>query len=179
MNMATGMFRTNDGSVQVDYDGNSIPIPRSKYEKNGGGACQYVRRWWWRHRLQHDSAMLQHHRCSARAPEWKIVRSSRQRSDGRQVYRFGNRSISARPSAWISASAGRQTRNEPQTSNISLKMTAQPCWRAISLWISRSTRRAGAHSMRYEGDRFRSGPSMASAFPCNFTSVVNLLPTGG
>jgi len=33
--MATGMFRTGDGSVQVDYDGNSIPIPRSKYEKNG------------------------------------------------------------------------------------------------------------------------------------------------
>ena len=34
-NMATGMFRTDDGSVQVDYDGNNIPIPRSKYEKNG------------------------------------------------------------------------------------------------------------------------------------------------
>jgi hypothetical protein len=29
MNMATGMFRTDDGSVQVDYDGNNIPIPRS------------------------------------------------------------------------------------------------------------------------------------------------------
>jgi hypothetical protein len=35
MNMATGMFRTADGSVQVDYDGNNIPIPRSKYEENG------------------------------------------------------------------------------------------------------------------------------------------------
>jgi hypothetical protein len=35
MNMATGMFRTDDGSVQVDYDGNNIPIPRSKYEANG------------------------------------------------------------------------------------------------------------------------------------------------
>jgi len=34
MNMATGMLCT-DGSVQVDYDGNNIPIPRSKYEKNG------------------------------------------------------------------------------------------------------------------------------------------------
>ena len=33
--MATGMFRTDDGLVQVDYDGNNIPIPRSKYEKNG------------------------------------------------------------------------------------------------------------------------------------------------
>jgi hypothetical protein len=33
--MATGMFRTDDGSVQVDYDGNNIPIPRSKYEENG------------------------------------------------------------------------------------------------------------------------------------------------
>jgi hypothetical protein len=33
--MATGMFRTNDGSVQVDYDGSNIPIPRSKYEENG------------------------------------------------------------------------------------------------------------------------------------------------
>jgi hypothetical protein len=35
MNMAIGMFRTGDGSVQVDYDGNNIPIPRSKYEENG------------------------------------------------------------------------------------------------------------------------------------------------
>jgi hypothetical protein len=33
--MATGMFRTPDGSVQVDYDGSNIPIPRLKYEKNG------------------------------------------------------------------------------------------------------------------------------------------------
>jgi hypothetical protein len=35
MKMATGMFRTSDGSVQVDYDGISIPIPRSKYDENG------------------------------------------------------------------------------------------------------------------------------------------------
>jgi hypothetical protein len=35
MNMAIGMFRTGDGSVQVDYDGNNIPVPRSRYEKNG------------------------------------------------------------------------------------------------------------------------------------------------
>jgi hypothetical protein len=33
--MATGMFRTGDGWVRVDYDGNNIPIPRSKYEENG------------------------------------------------------------------------------------------------------------------------------------------------
>jgi hypothetical protein len=35
MNMATGMFRTDDGSVQVDYDGTNIPIPRFKYQENG------------------------------------------------------------------------------------------------------------------------------------------------
>ena len=35
MNMATGMFRTGDGWVRVDYDGNNIPISRSKYEENG------------------------------------------------------------------------------------------------------------------------------------------------
>jgi hypothetical protein len=35
MKMATGVFRTGDGSVQVDYDGISIPIPRSKYDENG------------------------------------------------------------------------------------------------------------------------------------------------
>jgi hypothetical protein len=35
MNMATGMFRTGDGWVQVDYDGSNIPVPRSKYEANG------------------------------------------------------------------------------------------------------------------------------------------------
>jgi hypothetical protein len=34
-NMATGMFRTTDGSVQVDYDGTNIPIPRAKYKENG------------------------------------------------------------------------------------------------------------------------------------------------
>jgi hypothetical protein len=33
--MATGLFRTGDGSAQVDYDGVSIPIPRSKYDQNG------------------------------------------------------------------------------------------------------------------------------------------------
>ena len=32
--MATGMFRTDDGSVQVDYDGTNIPIPRFKYLEN-------------------------------------------------------------------------------------------------------------------------------------------------
>jgi hypothetical protein len=35
MNMATGMFRTDEGWVQVDYDGSNIPVPRSKYEENG------------------------------------------------------------------------------------------------------------------------------------------------
>jgi hypothetical protein len=35
MKVATGMFRTSDGSAQVDYDGVSIPIPRSKYDQNG------------------------------------------------------------------------------------------------------------------------------------------------
>jgi hypothetical protein len=35
MKMATGVFRTSDGSVQVDYDGITIPIPRSKYDENG------------------------------------------------------------------------------------------------------------------------------------------------
>jgi hypothetical protein len=33
--MEKGLFRTNDGEVQVDYDGVSIPIPRTKYEENG------------------------------------------------------------------------------------------------------------------------------------------------
>jgi hypothetical protein len=33
--MATGLFRTSDGSAQVDYDGVSIPIPQSKYDQNG------------------------------------------------------------------------------------------------------------------------------------------------
>jgi len=33
--MAVGMFRIDEGWVQVDYDGNNIPIPRSKYEKYG------------------------------------------------------------------------------------------------------------------------------------------------
>jgi hypothetical protein len=33
--MPTGLFRTTAQSVQVDYDGVSIPIPRSKYEKAG------------------------------------------------------------------------------------------------------------------------------------------------
>ena len=33
--MPTGLFRTTDQSVQVEYDGVPIPIPRSTYEKNG------------------------------------------------------------------------------------------------------------------------------------------------
>jgi hypothetical protein len=33
--MPTGLFTATDGSVQVEYDGVSIPIPRSKYEKAG------------------------------------------------------------------------------------------------------------------------------------------------
>jgi hypothetical protein len=33
--MPTGLFITSDQSVQVDYDGVSIPIPRSTYENNG------------------------------------------------------------------------------------------------------------------------------------------------
>ena len=33
--MPTGLFKTSDQSVQVDYDGVSIPIPRSIYENNG------------------------------------------------------------------------------------------------------------------------------------------------
>jgi hypothetical protein len=34
--MPIGLFRSEDGSVQVEYDtGGSIPIPRSKYEANG------------------------------------------------------------------------------------------------------------------------------------------------
>jgi hypothetical protein len=33
--MPTGLFITADQSVQVEYDGVSIPIPRSRYEKNG------------------------------------------------------------------------------------------------------------------------------------------------
>jgi hypothetical protein len=33
--MPTGLFTTTDGSVHVEYDGVSIPIPRPKYEKAG------------------------------------------------------------------------------------------------------------------------------------------------
>ena len=33
--MPTGLFKTSDQSVQVDYDGVSIPIARSTYENNG------------------------------------------------------------------------------------------------------------------------------------------------
>ena len=33
--MPTGLFRTTDQSVQVEYDKVSIPVPRSTYEKNG------------------------------------------------------------------------------------------------------------------------------------------------
>ena len=33
--MPIGLFRTADQSVQVDYDGISIPVTRPKYEKAG------------------------------------------------------------------------------------------------------------------------------------------------
>jgi hypothetical protein len=33
--MPTGLFKTPDQSAQIEYDGVSIPIPRSTYEKNG------------------------------------------------------------------------------------------------------------------------------------------------
>ena len=33
--MLTGLFKTTDQSVQVEYDGVSIPIPRSTYENSG------------------------------------------------------------------------------------------------------------------------------------------------
>ena len=33
--MPTGLFKTPDQSAQVEYDGVSIPIPRSTYEKDG------------------------------------------------------------------------------------------------------------------------------------------------
>jgi hypothetical protein len=33
--MPTGLFKTSDQSVQVDYDGVSIPIPKSTYENSG------------------------------------------------------------------------------------------------------------------------------------------------
>jgi hypothetical protein len=33
--MPTGLFKTSDQSAQVYYEGISIPIPRSTYEKNG------------------------------------------------------------------------------------------------------------------------------------------------
>ena len=33
--MPIGMFRSEEGWVQVDYGTGSIPIPRSKYEENG------------------------------------------------------------------------------------------------------------------------------------------------
>ena len=32
--MPVGMFRSEEGWVQVDYGTGSIPIPRSKYEEN-------------------------------------------------------------------------------------------------------------------------------------------------
>jgi hypothetical protein len=34
MLMPVGMFRREEGSVQVDYGTGNIPIPRSKYEEN-------------------------------------------------------------------------------------------------------------------------------------------------
>jgi hypothetical protein len=33
--LTRGMFRTSEGWVQVDHDGSTTPIPRSKYEENG------------------------------------------------------------------------------------------------------------------------------------------------
>jgi hypothetical protein len=33
--MPVGMFRSEEGWVQVDYGTGNIPIPRSKYEENG------------------------------------------------------------------------------------------------------------------------------------------------
>jgi hypothetical protein len=33
--MHVGMFRSEEGWVQVDYGTGNIPIPRSKYEENG------------------------------------------------------------------------------------------------------------------------------------------------
>jgi len=33
--MPVGMFRSEEGWVQVDYGTDNIPIPRSKYEENG------------------------------------------------------------------------------------------------------------------------------------------------
>jgi hypothetical protein len=33
--MPSGLFRTTDQSVQVEYDKVSIPMPQSTYEKNG------------------------------------------------------------------------------------------------------------------------------------------------
>jgi hypothetical protein len=33
--MPTGRYRNSDGFAQVDYDGSSIPVSRSKYEENG------------------------------------------------------------------------------------------------------------------------------------------------
>jgi hypothetical protein len=32
--MPVGMFRSEEGGVQVDYGTGNIPIPRSKYEEN-------------------------------------------------------------------------------------------------------------------------------------------------
>ena len=34
--MATGMFRTDDGSVQVDYDGNNIPYEKVLADRGAG-----------------------------------------------------------------------------------------------------------------------------------------------
>ena len=33
--MPTGLFRTTDQSAHVEYEGVSIPIPRSTYDKKG------------------------------------------------------------------------------------------------------------------------------------------------
>jgi hypothetical protein len=41
--MPTGLFKTPDQSAQVEYDGVSIPIPRSTYEKNGYSPPNFFR----------------------------------------------------------------------------------------------------------------------------------------
>lgn len=33
--MAAGMYRTEEGWVQVNYGSHSAPIPRARYEENG------------------------------------------------------------------------------------------------------------------------------------------------
>lgn len=33
--MATGMYRTDDGWVQVNYGAHAAPVPKATYEENG------------------------------------------------------------------------------------------------------------------------------------------------